>query len=296
MIPLQSHIYDYAGVRARAKARLPWMVFDYIDGAAGRGTGIDRNRAALDAFVLEPRVLVDVSARDVGLNVFGQRSDLPFGISPMGMCNLAHPKADFAFAQLGAETGAPIGVSTVGSTDLERMWDWSKGTAWFQLYFSGDGSGTLDLAARAKDAGYQTLVLTLDVPEVGFRPRELRRGFKMPFRLGLGQFVDFALHPRWSLHSLMAGVPRMATFDKPGYSFDRTASRGRADWAFFDRLRKIWPGKLVAKGVTHMDDARRLLGAGADAIQVSSHGARQLESGPALSPRCKPCAKAWGQM
>ena len=81
MISLRPQIYDYEGVRARAKARLPWMVFDYIDGAAGRGTGVDRNRAALDAFVLEPRVLVDVSERDVGLKVFGKRSDLPFGIS-----------------------------------------------------------------------------------------------------------------------------------------------------------------------------------------------------------------------
>lgn len=278
---LRPQIFDYEGVRACAKARLPWMVFDYIDGAAGQGTGVDRNRAALDAFVLEPRVLVDVSERDVGVDVFGQRSDLPFGISPMGMCNLSHPKADLAFAKLGAETGAPVGVSTVGSTDLESMWEWSEGTAWFQLYFSGDGSGTLDLAKRAKDAGYETLVLTLDVPEVGFRPRELRRGFKMPFRMGVSQFTDFALHPRWSLRTLAAGAPRMATFDKPGYTFDRTASRGRADWAFFDRLRQIWPGKLVTKGVTHVGDAKRLLEAGADAIQVSSHGARQLESAPA---------------
>jgi len=275
------HIYDYEGVRARAKARLPWMVFDYIDGAAGRGIGVDRNRAALDAFMLEPRVLVDVSARDLGLEVFGQRSDLPFGISPMGMCNLSHPRADQTFAKLGAATGAPVGVSTVGSTDLETMWDWSGGKAWFQLYFSGDGSGTLDLAERAKETGYETLVLTLDVPEVGFRPRELRRGFKMPFRMGLSQFLDFALHPRWSLHTLLAGAPRMATFDKPGYTFDRTSSRGRADWAFFDRLRKIWPGKLVTKGVTHVGDAKRLLELGADAIQVSSHGARQLENAPA---------------
>jgi len=274
-------LHDYEGLRARAKARLPWMVFDYIDGAAGGGAGVDRNRAALDAFPLRPRVLVDVSERDVGLEVFGQRSDLPFGISPMGLCNLSHPKADWAFARLSAETGTPVGVSTVGSTDLETMWDWSGGKTWFQLYFSGDGSGTLDLVQRARDAGYETLVLTLDVPEVGFRPRELRRGFKMPFRMGVGQFIDFALHPRWSLHTLLSGPPRMATFDKPGYTFDRTSSRGRADWSFFDRVRQIWPGKLVAKGVTHVGDARRLLEAGADAIQVSSHGARQLESAPA---------------
>ena len=274
-------LHDYEGVRAGARRQLPWMIFDYIDGAAGRGTCVDQNRAALDAFTLTPRVLVDVSVRDLGLEVFGRRSDLPFGISPMGLCNLSHPKADRTFAQIGAETGTPVGVSTVGSTDLETMLDWSQGAAWFQLYFSGDGSGTLALAERAREAGYQTLMLTLDVPEVGFRPRELRRGFKMPFRLGLGQVLDCALHPRWSLHSLIAGPPRLANFDKPGYSFDRSGSRGRADWQFFDRLRTSWPGRLVAKGVTHLGDARRLLAAGADAIQISSHGGRQLESAPA---------------
>jgi L-lactate dehydrogenase (cytochrome) len=122
--------------------------------------------------------------------------------------------------------------------------------------------------------------MTLDVPEVGRRPRELRRGFKMPFRIGPRQFIDFALHPRWSLSSLMAGAPQLANFQQPGFTFDRTESRAAADWDFLKRLRDQWDGNLVAKGVTDVEDAVRLRDAGVDAIQISSHGGRQLDSAP----------------
>jgi (S)-mandelate dehydrogenase len=134
---------------------------------------------------------------------------------------------------------------------------------------------------RARDAGYQTLIVTVDVPEVGRRPRELRHGFKMPFRIGPRQFIDFALHPQWSLSALFGGKPQMANFDMPGYEFDRTESRARADWDTLARMRDMWPGKLVVKGVLDVEDAQMLKAKGVDAIQVSSHGARQLESAPA---------------
>jgi L-lactate dehydrogenase (cytochrome) len=164
---------------------------------------------------------------------------------------------------------------------MERIIAVAEGQAWFQLYFSGDGSGTFKLVERARQAGYRTLVLTVDVPEVGRRPRELRHGFKMPFRLGPRQFVDFALHPRWSLATLKAGKPQMANFTSPGFHFDRTESRARATWDTLSRLRDAWPGNLVLKGVLDAEDARKAKAAGVDAIQVSSHGARQLESAPA---------------
>jgi L-lactate dehydrogenase (cytochrome) len=164
---------------------------------------------------------------------------------------------------------------------LEKIIEVAEGHAWFQLYFSGDGAGTFKLVERAKAAGYRTLVLTVDVPEVGRRPRELRHGFKMPFRIGPWQFIDFALHPRWSLTSLAAGKPQMANFEMPGYSFDRTESRARATWDTLAKLRDMWPGNLVVKGVLDVEDAHDLKAAGVDAIQVSSHGSRQLESAPA---------------
>ncbi|MFK7743623.1 MAG: alpha-hydroxy acid oxidase [Roseobacter sp.] len=274
-------IHSYDDARRLARRRLPWMVFDYIDGAAGNGVAEARNLAALQNIELQPRVLRDVSKRALGVRVFDHEGTVPFGISPMGMCNLSAPGADIMLAQIAAAHKVPVGVSTVASTSLETMIEKAEGHAWFQLYFSGDGSGTAKLVERAKAAGYKTLIMTLDVPEVGRRPRELRRGFKMPFKIGPMQFIDFALHPRWSISSLLAGAPDLANFQKPGFTFDRTESRARADWDFLKRLRDSWDGNLVAKGVTDVSDALQLRDAGVDAIQVSTHGGRQLDSAPA---------------
>ncbi|WP_120498985.1 alpha-hydroxy acid oxidase [Roseovarius sp. EL26] len=274
-------IHSVADARRLARRRLPWMVFDYIDGAAGAETGANRNRAALDAMTLRPRILKDVSDRSLATSVFGVPTQRPFGIAPMGMCNLSAPGADLMLARLAARYSVPLGVSTVASTPMETLIDAAEGNAWFQLYFSGDGTGTFKLVERAKAAGYQTLVLTVDVPEVGRRPRELRHGFKMPFRIGPRQFIDFALHPRWSLETLFKGKPQMANFLMDGYTFDRSESRAKADWQTLARLRDAWPGNLVVKGVLDVEDAVTLKEHGVDAIQVSSHGARQLESAPA---------------
>lgn len=271
-------IHSSEDARRLARRRLPWMVFDYIDGAAGEGHGERLNRQALQDARLQPRVLIDVAERDLSVPLFGERALSPMGVSPMGMCNLAAPGADLMLARLAARRRVPLGVSTVSSTSLERLIEVAEGHAWFQLYFSGNGSGTTRLAERAREAGYQTLVFTLDVPEVGRRPRELRRGFAMPFRIGPSQFLDFALHPRWTLTQLAAGKPGMANFERPGFAFDRTESRARASWDHLARLRDAWPGRLVAKGVTSAEDAARLREAGIDAIQVSSHGGRQLDA------------------
>ena len=276
-----SAIHSAEDARQLAKRRLPWMVFDYIDGAAGQETGAARNRAALDAITLQPRILRDVSQRTLRTTIFGTSAERPFGIAPMGMCNLSAPGADLMLARLAARYKVPHGVSTVASTPMERIIETAEGHAWFQLYFSGDGSGTFKLVERALSAGYETLVLTVDVPEVGRRPRELRHGFTMPFRIGPKQFADFALHPRWSLATLFKGRPTVANFDMPGFQFDRTESRARATWDTLSRLRNAWPGKLVVKGVLDLDDAQKLVSAGVDAIQISSHGARQLEAAPA---------------
>lgn len=276
-----AHIHSSEDARRLARRRLPWMVFDYIDGAAGSETGAQRNRAALDAQTLRPRILTDVSARNLSTTLFGENTKRPFGIAPMGMCNLSGQGADLMLARLAARDQVPVGVSTVASTPMEKMIEVADGHAWFQLYFSGDGVGTFKLVERAKTAGYQTLVLTVDVPEVGRRPRELRHGFKMPFNIGPRQFIDFALHPQWSLPALFGGKPQMANFEMDGYDFDRTESRAKADWSTLSRLREAWPGNLVVKGVLDVEDAVALKDAGVDAIQVSSHGARQLEGAPA---------------
>lgn len=278
---MATNIHSSADARHIAKRRLPWMVFDYIDGAAGYEVGADRNRAAFDALTLRPRILRDVSNRSLAVPLFGKTAKVPFGISPMGMCNLSAPGADMMLARLAARENVPLGVSTVASTAMEPLIEAAEGNAWFQLYFTGDGTGTFKLVERAKAAGYETIILTVDVPEVGRRPRELRHGFTMPFKIGPKQFFDFAMHPRWSINGLLKGKPQMANFDMDGYDFDRKESRAKADWDTLSKLRDMWPGKLVIKGVLDVEDSLALKAAGVDAIQVSSHGSRQLDSAPA---------------
>ncbi len=272
------NIHSAEDARRLARRRLPWMVFDYIDGAAGRETGVAANRAALDAIRLRTRVLVNVRERDLTMPLFGVERGAPIGIAPMGLCNLAWPGADLMLARLAAKHRVPLGVSTMSSTSLEEIQEVAEGKAWFQLYLSGDGSSTTHLLDRARAAEYETIVLTVDVPEVGRRPRELRHGFKMPFKIGPRQFLDFALHPQWSLAALSAGKPDFANFTK-GFAFDRTETRARFDWSDLARIREAWAGKLVLKGVLDPEDATRAKEAGVDAVQVSSHGGRQLESG-----------------
>lgn len=275
-----SSIHTCVDARRLAQKRLPWLVFDYIDGAAGEGFGERLNRERLRAIRLQPRVLNNVEHRSVSVDVFGETGRLPFGISPMGMCNLSSPHADKWLAQLAADHAIPVGVSTAASTSLEDMIRMAEGHAWFQLYFSGNEESSNALIKRADDAGYRTLVMTVDVPEVGRRPRELRRGFKMPFKMGPSQLVDFALHPRWSINTLRYGKPELANFGGQFGAFERTASRAGADWSLLAKIRDSWQGNLVVKGVLSVPDALKMKSMGIDAVQVSSHGGRQLDSGP----------------
>ncbi|OED38936.1 alpha-hydroxy-acid oxidizing enzyme [Chromatiales bacterium (ex Bugula neritina AB1)] len=273
-------LHSTADARDTARKRLPWMIFDYIDGAAGDGFGESLNRQVLRELRMQPRVLNNVEKRSVAVELFGKTAELPFGISPMGMCNLSAPGADLMLGRLAARYAIPVGASTAASTSLEDIIEAAEGNAWFQLYFSGNKQSSDALIKRAGAAGYQTLILTVDVPEVGRRPRELKRGFKMPFRIGPRQFIDFALHPRWSINGLISGRPGLANFGGDFGEFDRTASRAGADWTLLENLRDNWQGKLVVKGVLDCEDAIKMKAIGVDAIQVSSHGGRQLDSAP----------------
>ncbi len=276
-----SDIHTCSDARRFARLILPWMVFDYIDGAAGEEVGERFNRAAMSDIKLMPRVLNNVEHRSLAVKVFGVEQALPFGVSPMGMCNLSIPGADYMLARIAADRKVPLGVSTAASTSLEDIAGVADGRAWFQLYFSGDEAASVSLIERAAAAGYETLVLTVDVPEVGRRPRELRRGFKMPFKIGVREFTDLALHPLWSIPTLIKGRPELANFGGDFGEFNRHASRAGADWDLLARIRDLWKGNLVVKGVLDPRDAVRMKEAGVDAVQVSSHGGRQLDAAPA---------------
>lgn len=268
--------------RLLAKRRLPRIVFDFIDGAAGMEAGAARNRDGFADLGLMPRVLVDVEPTDASTTFLGRRYGLPVGIAPMGMCDLAWPGTDRVLAAEAARRDLPLCVSTATSTPLEEMARLTGGRAWFQLYVTGSVETAMGFVDRAASAGYEVLVLTVDVPKLGRRPRDLRGGFETPFRLNARRFLDFALHPAWSIGTLRAGVPRMANYGSAAAAgYDRKAPRSGANWEFLARLRERWRGKLVVKGVMSPEDARRIRDAGADAVYVSNHGGRQLESAPA---------------
>ena len=283
-MPRLDRIQCSEDARQAARRRLPRMLFDFIDGGAGEERATRRNREALARIELLPRVLVNVEERRLACALLGRQWDLPFGIAPMGMCDLAWPGTDHAFGDAAREFSIPHCLSTAASTSMEDCRARAGGNAWFQLYVSAPDTGW-ELVRRARDAGYEHLVLTVDTPVLSRRRRELRRGFKVPFRLGPSQIVDFALHPRWSLATLAHGVPRFGNNQPAGggssRAFDRSQSRGGVDWAFLDALRERWPHRLIVKGVLSPADAVRIRDAGADAVYVSNHGGRQLDSAPA---------------
>lgn len=257
-------------------------MFDYVDGAAGREIAAARNVSAFDGIALQPRVLENVAGRSLKTEFLGRGYTNPFGIAPMGMCNLTWPDADRMLAYAAHALGIPLAVSSFASTTIGEMRRWAGENAWFQLYINQDPDAALGLVDRVEEAGYEVLILTVDVPQVSRRVRDVRNGFRLPFRMGPRQILDFALHPRWSIATLLKGAPRVRSFStgNEAYAVDRSASRAAADWHFLDRLRQRWAGRLIVKGVTCGSDAQRIRDAGADAVYVSNHGGRQLDSGP----------------
>jgi L-lactate dehydrogenase (cytochrome) len=257
-------------------------MFDFVDGAAGNESGADLNRSAIDRIRLLPRGLVNVEDRQLTKRFLGRDMGLPFGIAPMGMCNLAWPGADAMLAAEAVRREIPHCLSTAASTSIEDLRAMAGAWAWFQLYVGQSFEAAMALVDRAEAAGYEVLILTVDVPQVSRRLRDLRNGFSTPFRMGPRQFLDFARHPRWSLETLVRGTPTTANFDTGGKGgFRRSESRGSTDWAFLDRLRQRWKKKLIVKGVLSPADAVGIRDAGADAVYVSNHGGRQLEGTPA---------------
>ena len=272
-------IYTLEDARLKAKRRLPKMVFDYIDGAAGHELLATENITAYQKIKLQPRALINIENRTLNKSFLGKDYGLPFGIAPMGMCDLAWPGADEMLAKAATRFNMPLALSTMASSTIEQTRERASDNAWFQFYVSGSKDAAMKLIDRAAAAGYTTLVFTVDVPHVAPRVRDLRNGFKAPLKIGFKQFVDFALHPQWSIGSLIKGVPSLANVETDS-QFKRESGRGAVDWEFLDYLRSYWPHKLIIKGILSVDDAVKMQQAGADGIYVSNHGGRQLDSAP----------------
>ena len=273
-------IHSLEDARKLAKKRLPKMFFDFVDGAAGDEKLCESNSTALDQIRLEPKVLRNVEKRKLNKKIFGINYDLPFGFAPMGMCDLTWPGADKMLANESVINNIPACVSMASTTSLEKMYELTEGRSWFQLYIFQDEKFVMELLNRAKKTGYKTLVLTVDVPIQFRRAKDDKNGFTVPFKIGPKQFFDFATHPNWSVSTLLYGIPKPMNYEtsESGNKFVRSESRGSTDWETLKRIRDAWKGKLVVKGVMSQQDSIKIKNEGADAIQVSNHGGRQLES------------------
>ncbi|WP_313621688.1 alpha-hydroxy acid oxidase [Achromobacter sp.] len=276
-----------------AKRRLPRPIFGYIAGAAEDNQSLRNNRDAFARYAFTPRVLVDVSARTQQTELFGRTYASPFGIAPMGISALSAYRGDIVLARAAREQNVPAILSGTSLIPLEAVIEEAPGT-WFQAYLPGDPAKIDALIERARRAGYETLVLTVDIPVSANRENNVRTGFSTPLKPSLRLALDGITRPRWLagtfLRTLLAhGMPHFensfATRGAPIVSStvlrDFTA-RDHLNWEHVARIRRQWPGALIIKGILHPRDAAMARQHGADGIIVSNHGARQLDG--AISP------------
>lgn len=278
-------------LRSRAQSRLPRFVWEYLDSATGTEATKHRNRAALDRVGLMPSVLHGEFSPDLSVELMGQKLPLPFGMSPLGMSGLIWPDAEAHLARAADRAGIPFGLSTVAATSPEDVAPHLGAHGWFQLYPPRDPEIRTDMLARAKAAGFTTLVLTVDVPVASRRERQTRSGLTSPPKLTPRLMAQVAMRPAWAMGMARRGLPHMKMLDK--YT-EGTASanlpptahvgyllRTAPDWDYLHWLRAHWDGPLVIKGVLRPEDATALEKAGADAIWVSNHAGRQFDAAPA---------------
>lgn len=268
-------------LRALARRRVPRPVFDYVDGASATEYGLARTRALFRGLEFHPQVLQDVAEVDTTASVLGAPSALPVAFSPTGLTRLMHHEGERAIARVAQRWGIPYAVATMSAVSIEDVAaEAPDGRHFFQLYLWKDRGASQALVERAAAAGYEALVVTVDVPVPALRPRDARNGFSIPPALTLKTFARIARHPAWGLNVLTTeplAFSNLAQFTGSPFElvtevFDASATLAELEW-----LRSIWPGRLVVKGVLRPDDAVRVAGAGADAIVVSTHGGRQLD-------------------
>ena len=277
-----------ADLKARARRRIPHFAWEYLDSGTGDELALRRSRTALDAVVLKPAILSGTVAKDLSTPLLGQDFAFPFGIAPLGMSGLFWAGAEAHLARLAARLHIPYGLSTVAAAAPEDIAPHHGGMGWFQLYPQSDAKITADILRRAWEAGFGTLILTVDVPGPSRRERQRRGGVPTPPRLTPRVLWHAAQRPAWSLAMARGGMPRLRTLEGYPEPPPSTADQGHVglaahsgpDWDFLDGLRELWPGKIVAKGVLVPEDAVRLAEAGVDALWVSNHGGRQFDGAP----------------
>ena len=274
-------IYD---LRDIAKRRTPQAPFDYTDGGADQEVSLNRARRTFEAIEFSPNILRDVSKVSASTTMLGIEHSLPFGIAPTGFTRMMQTEGEIAGCTAAADAGIPYTLSTMGTRSIEDVAAAAPhGRNWFQLYMWKDRDRSMALVDRAKDAGFDTLVLTVDVPVAGARLRDVRNGMTIPPSLSSKTIINAIPRPAWWLNFLTTDPLKFASLDSWNGTvaelldsmFDPTVTFEDLKW-----IRKNWKGNLVVKGIQNVDDAVKSVDAGADAIILSNHGGRQLDRAP----------------
>jgi len=295
-----------ADLRRIAKRRLPRGVFDYIDGGAEDERSLVNNSAAFARLEFRPRILRSVGQVDPSTTVLGRPVPIPLVLAPVGFTRVADPQGELAVARAAARAGLPYTLSTLATRSIEEVAAVSDGRRWFQVYAWRDRGLVKEMIDRSADAGYEALVLTVDTAVLGRRERDVRRGFEMPPKLGIGTLLDGAVHPGWTWSFVRADPIRFANVagrgDGPGDGSDPVSLSAYVNsqfdpdlsWSDVEWLRSVWTGPIVIKGVQCVADAVLAADHGVDAVALSNHGGRQLDSAPAPIDLVAPVAQALG--
>ncbi len=282
--------YNIADMREVAHRRLPKGVFEYLDRGAEDEIALADNRAAFKRMKLRTRFLVDLTERDMGTELLGKRAELPLAIAPTGIAGLTWYQGEVELAKAAAAKGVPFTLATGSITSMEKIAEVAGGRLWFQLYMWKEEELSYELVGRARDAGFEALVVTIDGGLGNNREYNRRNGFTVPFTISARGLTDMSLHPRWLIGVMFrylatTGMPRHENYPaKYAHRITRGASGERPQrhtamtWKDIDRMRDFWPGKLIIKGILREEDAVAAVEHGADAVVVSNHGGRALDS------------------
>ena len=276
-------------LRELAKKRVPRGPFEFVDRGTEEERSLNNNREVFDRIRFKTRTFVDVSKRNQDCEIFGVKHKMPLVIAPTGTAGLMWYEGEIALAKAARAAGIPFTLATGSMTAMERVADEAGGELWFQLYLWPDRSMSHELVNRAKAAGYKALVVTVDGVSAGNREYNIRNGFTLPFTYSPVALWDMINHPRWLFGVLFkylatTGMPMYQNYPERAKAKMTAGPMGRSSlrtdsvsWDDLDALRKIWPHKLIVKGILNAEDAASAVDHGADGIDVSNHGGRNLD-------------------
>lgn len=292
MKPLARHLdncHSIEDLRCLARRRLPRMFFDFLDGGSDDEQTLQRNRSGFTRYLLHPKVLVDVADIDTSTTLLGRPISLPIVVSPTGLPRLWHNEGEYAIARAARQAGTIYTVPCMGSRSIEDVAKNTDGPLWFQVYVWRDRSLIREFFSRCRDQGYAALCLTVDVPVLGNRERDLRHGLTIPPKLKLRSIANAATRPNWWWRYLMNERPTMANVVGRGQSgrddigslseYVKAQFDASVTWKDLEWMLAEWNGPFAVKGIVRPDDAVRAVDMGVRAIVISNHGGRQLDGG-----------------